>query len=56
MFSLTEVSRTAQQLVCMTLAALTVATSLTLGAYGAQSAAQPQYSVTITQLVDESGR
>lgn len=50
MFSLTEISRTTQQFVCMTLAALVVTASLSLGAFGAQAAAHPGYSVTITQL------
>jgi hypothetical protein len=50
MFSLTEISRKTQQIVCMALAALIVTASLSLGAYGAQSAADLGYSVTITQL------
>lgn len=50
MFSLTHISRTAQQLVCMTLATVIVAASLTLGAYGAQTLADPGYRITITQL------
>jgi len=50
MFSLTQVSRTTQQFVCMTLSAIIVAASLSLGAYGAESAAHLDYAVTITQL------
>jgi hypothetical protein len=50
MFSLTEISRTTQQFVCATLAALIVTASLTLGAYGAHSATHLGYEVTITQL------
>lgn len=50
MFSLTQISRTTQQLVCMTLSAIVVAASLSLGVYGAESAAQRDYVVTITQL------
>ena len=46
----TDISRTTQNFVCMTLAALIVTASLSLGAYGAQSAAHLGYSVTITQL------
>jgi hypothetical protein len=50
MFSLTEISRTTQQLVCMALAALIVTGVLSLGAYGAHAAADLGYTVTITQL------
>src|SRR5690349_14422291 len=50
MFSLTQISRTTQQFVCMTLSAIIVTASLSLGAYGAQSATHPDYVVTITQL------
>jgi hypothetical protein len=50
MFSLTDISRTAQQVICMTLAAMIVTVSLSLGAYHAHSAAHPGYQVTITQL------
>jgi len=50
MFSLTNISRTAQQLVCVALAALIVTAILTIGAYGAYLATHPGYSVTITQL------
>jgi hypothetical protein len=50
MFSLTEISRTTQQFICMTLAALIVSASLSFGAYTADAAADHNYSVTITQL------
>ena len=50
MFSFTQLGRTTQQFVCMTLATLIVAGSLTLGAYGAQTLADPGYTITITQL------
>jgi hypothetical protein len=50
MFSLTEISRTTQHFICMTLAALIVSASLSLGAYTADTAAHHNYSVTITQL------
>jgi hypothetical protein len=46
----TDISRTTQHFICMTLAALVVTASLSLGALGAQSAAHLGYSVTITQL------
>jgi hypothetical protein len=48
--SLTEISRTTQEYVCMALAALVVTASLSLGAYAAETAAHADYSVTITQL------
>lgn len=50
MFSLIEISRTTQQIICMALAVVTVAASLTAGAYGAYAAADTGYSVTITQI------
>jgi len=50
MFSVTEISRSVQQLICLALSVVVVSASLSLGAFGAQSAAQPAYSVTITQL------
>jgi hypothetical protein len=50
MFSLTQISRSTQQFVCMALAALIVTASLSLGAYGADAAAHLGYTVTITQL------
>lgn len=50
MNSLTQVSRSTQQYICMALSALIVSASLSLGAYAAQAAAQTDYSVTITQL------
>jgi hypothetical protein len=50
MFTLTQVGRTTQQVVCVFLSVLIVAGSLSLGAYGAHTAAKSGYSVTITQL------
>lgn len=50
MFSFTEISRTTQQLICMTLATAIVAASLTLGAFGAEALSHPGYTITITQL------
>ncbi len=50
MLNLAQISRTTQQFVCMALSAIIVAASLSLGAYGAQAAAHPDYVVTITQL------
>ena len=50
MFSLTQVSRTTQQYICMALSVLIVSASLSLGAFAAEAAAHNDYSVTITQL------
>jgi hypothetical protein len=50
MFALTDISRSTQRFVCMALATVIVATSLSLAAIAAQSAAQLGYSVTITQI------
>ena len=50
MFAVTEFSRRAQRAICMVLSAVIVTVSLSLGAYGAQSALQDGYSVTVTQL------
>ena len=50
MFALTELSRSTQRAVCMLVAAVIVAASLTVGAYGSESALHEGYSVTITQL------
>ena len=50
MFSLTDISRTTQHLVCMALAALIVTASLSIGAYGTYAATDLGYSVTITQM------
>jgi len=47
---LTELSRSTQRAVCMVVAVVIVAASLSIGAIGAQSAAHEGYSVTITQL------
>jgi hypothetical protein len=51
MFSLTQVSRSTQQYICMALSALIVTVSLSLGAFAADAAAQVNYSVTITQIL-----
>lgn len=48
MFS--QITRSTQQYVCMTLSALIVTASLSLGAYAAEAAAHLDYAVTITQL------
>lgn len=50
MFSLTQISRSTQQYVCMALSALIVTASLSIGAYAAEAAAHLDYAVTITQL------
>jgi hypothetical protein len=50
MFSFTDISHTTQQFICISLATLIVAGSLTLAAYGAQALADPGYTVTTTQL------
>jgi len=50
MFSLSQISRSTQQYVCMALSALIVSASLSLGAYAAEAAAHTDYSVTITQI------
>jgi hypothetical protein len=50
MFTVHQISRTTQRFVCMTLAAVIVAASLSVGAFGAQSALNTGYSITITQL------
>ena len=50
MSAITQISRTTQQYVCMALSALIVTAILSVGALMAEAAAQPDYSVTITQL------
>lgn len=50
MFAVTEFSRVTQRATCMLMSAVIVAASLSLGAFGAQSALQAGYSVTVTQL------
>ena len=50
MFAVTDISRSTQRFVCLLMAAVVVAASLSLGALGAESAAHPGYSVTITQI------
>lgn len=50
MFNTTDVSRTTQRVTCMLLSALIVITSLMVGAFAADAAAHPGYTVTITQI------
>jgi hypothetical protein len=50
MFANNQISRSAQRVVCIARAAIIVAASLSIGAFGAQSALHDSYSVTITQL------
>lgn len=50
MFALIDFTRNTQRAMCLTLSAVIVAVSLSLGAYGLQAPPQPGYSVTITQL------
>jgi len=50
MFAIAQVGRTTQHIVCGFLAAVIVAASLSVGAFGAQSALHEGYSVTITQI------
>jgi hypothetical protein len=46
----TAISRKAQNVVCMILSAVIVSSSLSLGAFAAERAADDGYSVTITQI------
>jgi hypothetical protein len=50
MFAFNEISRVTQRAACMLMSAVIVAASLSLGAFGAQSALRDGYSVTVTQL------
>jgi hypothetical protein len=50
MFAITELSRYTQRVACLLMAGFIVFTSLSLGAYHAESIAHPGYSVTITQV------
>jgi hypothetical protein len=50
MFAITEFSRSAQRVACAVTAAFIVFTGVSIGAYGANAAAHPGYSVTITQI------
>ena len=50
MFATSELSQSARRVVCLVMAMVVVATSLSLGAFGAQSAADPGYSVTISEV------
>jgi hypothetical protein len=47
---ITEFSHNAQRLACAAMATFIVFTGLSLGVYGADAAAHPGYSVTITQI------
>ena len=50
MFNINEFSRNTQRVVCAAMAAFIVFTGVSLGAYGADAAVHPGYSVTITQV------
>ena len=50
MFALTEFSRRTQNVLCLLMSAVIVTVSLAVGAYGAESASHPGYSVTVQQL------
>jgi hypothetical protein len=50
MFAITELSRSTQRVACAVVAAFIVFSSVSLGLYGANSAAHPGYSVTVTQI------
>jgi hypothetical protein len=50
MFTAIQLSRTTQRFVCLLLATVVVAASLSIGAFGAHSALHEGYTVTITQL------
>lgn len=50
MFAPTEFSRRTQNVLCMLMSAAIVTVSLALGAYGAELAIHPGYSVTVQQL------
>ena len=50
MYALTQMSRTTQRTLCTAVSAVIVTLWLSLGAYGAEMAAHPGYSVTVTQI------
>jgi hypothetical protein len=50
MYALNQMSQTTQRTVCTVVSAVIVALWLSLGAYGAEMAAHPGYSVTVTQI------
>jgi hypothetical protein len=50
MYAFTQMSRTTQRTVCTLVSAVIVAFWLNIGAYGANLAAHPGYSVTVTQI------
>ena len=50
MYALSTFTQSTQRAVCMLMSAAIVTVSLAFGAYGVQSMAQLDYSVTVTQL------
>ncbi len=50
MYALNQMSRTTQRTVFAVVSAAIVTLWLSLGAYGAEMAAHPGYSVTVTQI------
>ena len=50
MFAATELSQRTRRVVCMLMAVMVVAASLSLGAIGAESPFHPGYSVTVTEV------
>jgi hypothetical protein len=50
MYALNQMSQTTQRTVCTVVSAVIVTLWLSLGAYGAEMAAHPGYSVTVTQI------
>ena len=50
MIALTDLTRTTQRVICLMLATIIVAASLSVGVIGAQAASHSGYSVTITQI------
>lgn len=50
MFAVTEFSSSARRAICMLMAVMVVAVSLSVGAFGAESASHPGYSVTVSEV------
>lgn len=50
MYAFSTFTQTTQRAACMLMSAAIVTVSLAFGAYGVQSMAQVDYSVTVTQL------
>jgi hypothetical protein len=50
MYPVVKLAQNSQRAVCMLMSAAIVTVSLAFGAYGVQSMAQVDYSVTVTQL------